>query len=297
MFTDRKKRGFTLIELLVVIAIIALLMSILLPSLTKVKEMAKNVVCKSNLRNWMYAWAMYVESNDGSFLKTGNMNVVQANEGEQDQDRSWTELLLAMYDNDPGNIALCPNGKKLDPAGNWLPTSNFDHTNYAYDWRVGKNGQAVSIGRHSSYTPNTFMNNPQPGQSSGGFDRSIYWGKPTNMPIPNEVPIFGDGIRPNCWFDSAVSTCMDPPEYRGQAGDRWHGARWVAIDRHQGKVNWLFADWSVRTVGIKELWTLRWNRRFDTRNAWTLAGNDGDVSACRSRWETAASWMADFKDF
>ena len=59
-----KKKGFTLIELLVVIAIIALLVSILMPSLQVAKEMAKDVVCRSNQKNICYAIHLYAEDYD-----------------------------------------------------------------------------------------------------------------------------------------------------------------------------------------------------------------------------------------
>lgn len=62
-----KKKAFTLIELLVVIAIIALLLSIIIPSLRKAKEAAMNVVCRSNLRQYGLAGTMYNQENDGLF--------------------------------------------------------------------------------------------------------------------------------------------------------------------------------------------------------------------------------------
>ena len=60
-----KRHGFTLIELLVVIAIIALLVSILMPSLNKAKQLARGVVCQSNLRNLHMGTVLYSEEYDG----------------------------------------------------------------------------------------------------------------------------------------------------------------------------------------------------------------------------------------
>jgi prepilin-type N-terminal cleavage/methylation domain-containing protein/prepilin-type processing-associated H-X9-DG protein len=60
-------RAFTLIEVLVVVAIIALLLSILLPSLSRAREQAKIVVCKTRMQQIHRGHVFYAEDNKGSF--------------------------------------------------------------------------------------------------------------------------------------------------------------------------------------------------------------------------------------
>jgi prepilin-type N-terminal cleavage/methylation domain-containing protein len=67
----KRQKAFTLIELLVVIAIIALLISILLPSLSRARELSKRTVCSANLRGIGQAAYIYAQDGDSFPANSG----------------------------------------------------------------------------------------------------------------------------------------------------------------------------------------------------------------------------------
>ena len=102
----RKIKAFTLIELLVVITIISLLLSILMPSLSKAKKQARGVVCLSNLRQWGMATTMYTgEHNNKMWGDSYTTDVKLKVTG------TWMKVLEPYYE-DIDEIRLCPSAKK-----------------------------------------------------------------------------------------------------------------------------------------------------------------------------------------
>ena len=61
------------------------------------------------------------------------------------------------------------------------------------------------------------------------------------------------------------------------------------MDRHSGNITGLFLDWSVRKVGLKELWMLKWHEDFNTAGPWTRAGG-----VTPDKWPP---YMRRFKDY
>jgi prepilin-type N-terminal cleavage/methylation domain-containing protein len=83
-FSVKRRKGFTLIELLVVVAIIALLISILLPSLARAREITKRAVCASNLRGIGQGMKVYANDNrdwfpTSPFQESGTSNAMAVN--------------------------------------------------------------------------------------------------------------------------------------------------------------------------------------------------------------------------
>lgn len=71
-----RRNGFTLVELMVVVAIIALLIAILVPSLLKVRQNARRLVCQSNLRQIMQGWHFYLQDSKGHFPRGDLLHIM-----------------------------------------------------------------------------------------------------------------------------------------------------------------------------------------------------------------------------
>jgi len=271
-----RSRGFTLIELLVVIAIIALLMAVLMPSLQRVRRQAKAVSCQAQLHQWALTFSAYTGDYDGYFMQglTGTSQYPSA------QGRGVWMNALRPYYSDP-KMRLCPMATKFIVDENGNPTGA--RPPYAAYGIINRGDISVCNGDYTSYVINWFVNRCPPGYDGYGGER-LFW-RHTNNRGTSNIPVFMDG---SFWLARPRHT-DPPPEYDGDF--RWNGAsgmKRVAVNRHDGFVNGLFMDWSTRKMPLKQLWTFKWNREFDTQGIWTAAGG-----VLPSDWP---EWMKRFKE-
>jgi len=254
---DQKNRAFTLIELLVVISIIALLMSILMPTLNRVKNQAKSVMCQGRLREWGMLFKMYTDDYQGNF-----------NPGwDTDEPGLWMNALRPYY-KDNWDMLLCPTAARLmlssadwgtfKAASREIPTPGGSRQNYVFSYGI------------NSWTNNMKADRPP--------DRPVrwFWKNVNNISGADKIPVFADSTWHDAWPRHTDSPAATMDAYgigdRGTTGEINH----FCIDRHDGFINSMFMDWSARRVGLKELWTLKWHREFDISGPWTKAGGADD---------------------
>ncbi len=132
MQSPTMRRAFTLVELLVVIGIIAVLISILLPSLSKAREAAKRVACASNLRSIGQAIAIYATENKSQIPLGTNSDGYQASYfiairvGSETRWPTWGVLYKSNYMKSP-QYFYCPSETRgyhmydSAPDNSWRP--------------------------------------------------------------------------------------------------------------------------------------------------------------------------------
>jgi prepilin-type N-terminal cleavage/methylation domain-containing protein len=241
----RPLHAFTLIELLVVISIIALLMSIMMPALGRARKQARAVGCRMKLHQWGVAFSAYTGDNNGS-LHPGWGAVSD----EVKRHSHWIECLHPYYKDSA--LSLCPSAMNPDKnAGTFSTWGPMDGTGW------------FTEGFYGSYGANAWVCNPSPTWPYvSKWPRDSHW-KTADVRGADEIPVFLDSLHFRLWpkhFDA-------PPPYDGAPKDGNNGMSVFCINRHEGTINGVFMDWSVRSIGLKELWELKWHRDWNPSNS------------------------------
>jgi len=248
---------------LVVIGIVALLTAILLPALSKVKMQAKAIVCRSNARQWAAFFSAYTSDNNYCF-NTGWYGPTATTS------ESWLDALRRYYGNNK-ELCYCPLAKKPVIEGGRHPFAAFSTI-----MSFGSQGNSGSYGMNAwVYNPPREVTLNPFGLPTSNCSRNI------NVKGADRIPLILDSM----WIDAWPDTTNDPPPREGDFYGSGPGGskqiRMFCINRHNGTVNGAFVDFSVRKIGLKELWKLKWHR-------------NSNLNAPTPEWP---DWMKKFEDY
>jgi len=250
------------------------------------------MVCQTNLKQWGTLMAMSVSDNGGHFWDPDWKTPMRAAYGGgMATTRMWWGLWELDGRREAEGIVCCPMATK-----------------FVAPMESGAQSGGTFAAWRSSSGPEAAKSKPYPYYFYGSYGLSSHVGWNWTVHVPDEsvekriwrtvdvrgrdrIPVLLDSGSEWCvsyWdsFGPSPPECDAIPTLLVRQG-KSHNS--VCINRHNGGVNALFLDWSVRKVGLKELWTLKWHRLFNTAGPWTKAGG--------VQPEDWPEWMQKFKEY
>jgi hypothetical protein len=233
------------------------------------RRRAKEAVCLSNLRQWGTVFRAFLQDNNGYF-DTGWPHSA-AEDGFYAGGHHWPIILQEYYRD--RKLRFCP-----------MATVSITSQPHAAFWAWPR---MDTLDQNRYYDPEgSYGKNEWAANQSEELQRipGANWRTP-NVQGANNIPLLMD-----CAWAGGFPEDFDvPPAYDGEMDLLDREMRRLCINRHEGTVNCVFLDFSARKVGLKELWTLKWHRQYDTEGPWTTAGGVEPDD-----WP---EWMRDFEDY
>ena len=272
--TLRRAAAFTLVELLVVIGIIALLISILLPSLNRARAAANDLRCLSNLRQIGTGFGIYAAEFKGNWPRPAGGGSRAGAPGYATATgyaprKAWHKDLIypiiyrnnyRVFELSTGQYTRSPNAYPGNPSG-WPkidsalgPDPFGDDANYGWlantvfecpSARVRDNGTDLSL---RGYGMNARINKAVgiPGETRGD------WKKATQVRNSSNVMLVTDNTMPwtGVWgFDDDFSNATANQKKWNDQTAAWR----AALPRHRGRLNTLYADGHAEPITEKDI--------------------------------------------
>lgn len=250
-----RRPAFSLMEMLVVISMIVLLISMLMPSLSGARDVARTAKCLSNARQIAVSWDNYTTDSNGYILEYTLQSKSRA---------LWTQVLRP-YFNDEHALLICPTTEDPDDtfgmADSGITGVRFGTATTTWvEARPGYNAPPPFNRSAYMYNGNMF--------SLSSYNTSVErYTKRTNIPSPERSPVLGDGVWRSATPGMPGTQKQFPLDlHNPQSGStpaNSDGVLRFVTNRHGKVTNVSFADTHAESVPLNNMWSLQWHRTYE----------------------------------
>ncbi len=230
-------------------------------------------------------YKLYTDDNGGYFPEGWGYNQHTRNAGQPDSYGLWMNSMRPYYKDE--KMRFCPTATRIVLNSNDWGTFKAWHASFANRYPAADEGPNKDFA--GSYGTSNWIDYVLQDRN-GGRLKEWFWKCTQNVKKnANQVPLLGDNTWHDSWPQQTDVPVQTPWDYgwgdKGTSGEM----NQFCIDRHQGWTNLAFADWSVRHIGLKELWTLQWHQAYNINGSWTKRGG-----VQPSDWPV---WLRKYKDY